>query len=106
MTQEYPERLEYGSNVPLAREILRGISRDDVMPDAWEQIQEALTLMTRAKTVRKAPNKMRGRITELMKQRIHELAATTNLTCAEIALAVGLPPSASGRVSEVLHGLR
>lgn len=98
-----------GSNIPKARSIIQGLI-DDIAPERGFKLyvlHEALALMTRAPAKRRArPQPNSSTVTPEQKARILELAQNRNMTCAHIATAVGLPSSASGRVSEVLHGLR
>jgi len=94
------------SDIPYAREILSEIVFDkDTPPILGERIFYAMGFMTRDSAVRKARVQMPP-LTYKMKSKIHQLAKDRNLSCADIAVRVGLPPCASGRVSEVLHGLR
>lgn len=105
------KRLEYGSNIPAARELLIGLY-DRLMASGSERItryeaatiiEEALGMMTRRKPVQVAPRQNKP-VTAEVKAHIKELAATNpDWTMQNIAVAAG---TNSGRVSEVLNGLR
>lgn len=98
-----------GSNVPQARKLLQEILSGNlgyVDPDVHEQIQEALDLMRRQRPVRVANTQQRIRITPAIKAAVLALAGDLTLSNADIAKRVGLPHCASGRVTEILQGLR
>ena len=88
------------SDVPRARRLLEtGIATRD-----WSYVEAALPLMTRAKAVRRARTKQKP-ITAAQIQRTKLIALREPDTHEhEIANRVGLPNS--GRVSEILNGLR
>jgi hypothetical protein len=109
------ERLNYGSNIPAAREIVSEVlselnslasyghaSPDDIAAQAG-RLREALGMMTRRQPVKVAPR--RGQpVTEAVKARIKQLAAANpDWSMQQIAVEAG---TNSGRVSEVLNGLR
>ena len=72
-----------------------------------EEIEEALGKMTRQRPVKQAPVKQRIKITPSVCEDIRRVAAShPTATNAEIAVMVGLPSCGSGRVTEVLQGLR
>jgi AraC-like DNA-binding protein len=91
------------SDVPLARLYLR-IALDEYKMDigARQYLLAALSLMTRASAVRRAPATLQ-RITPEMRRAVLNLQHT-DLTIHEIANAVGL--ANSGRVSEIMTGKR
>lgn len=60
----------------------------------------------RASPLRKADIQQRIPITVKMKQDIFSVSGDMSLSNADIAELVGLPKCASGRVTEVLQGLR
>ncbi len=105
------ERLNYGSNIPAAREMLEGL-RDRLRntgtdpitrQEAAATIEIALGMMTRRKPVKVAPRQGQP-VTPAMKDRIVKLAQSSpDWTMQRIAVEVG---TNSGRVSEVLNGLR
>jgi hypothetical protein len=70
----------------------------------WDYVVAALTLMTRAKAIRRARVKAR-KITAKQIQAAHRIAAAEPDThIHEIANRVGVPNA--GRISEILNGLR
>jgi hypothetical protein len=93
-----------GSNIPKAREILNTALNN--YPNAPREVRlaiaRALELMVRAPACKKTPP-VEVRITRQMRARIYKLARA-KLSHHKIANAVGLPNS--GRVSEILNGLR
>lgn len=95
------------SNIPLARsrlaDILVRFGSDDITPKARREIKKIIPLLHREKFIRRA-KAHRTRITKAMRNEVHRLARTTNLTYHQIATRVGL--GNTGRVSEVLHGKR
>jgi len=94
------------SDIPFAREVLEELLVNGGLDtEAKVGIRIALGNMTRDSAVRKARVQMPP-LTFKMKVLIKRMAKDRSLSCADIAVAVGLPPCASGRVSEVLHGLR
>lgn len=97
-----------GSDVPLARDILLNILATNLNldADARSGLFKALLLMHRAKPLRVADTQQRKKITPAMKAMIFALAPDTSLSNSDIAVRVGLPACGSGRVSEVLAGLR
>jgi hypothetical protein len=91
------------SNIPEARNILRGLLRTgELQPSAKDTIWAAIKLMTRDPVVRGTPKKA-SPPTPQQRDHILRLARVTDMTQAEIAQRVGLGPQASGRVSEILH---
>jgi len=98
-----------GSNIPAARENLEKIIAEltaEQHNDVANRLREGvLALMKRKVALRRAPHR-RVAITYIQKRQIKELAATTDMALAEIAVAVGLEAKDLGRVSEVLDGLR
>jgi hypothetical protein len=96
-------RRSHPSNVPLARRCIYAALRECEMDAlARRYCWAALRLMTRREAVRRAPAKAQ-RITSAQKRQVLALNPT-ELTIHEIANQVGLPNS--GRVSEILNGLR
>lgn len=94
------------SDIPGARRILQGLLTDCVLgPHVRDCIREVISKMTREPAIRRARSQMTP-ITDTQKLAMKVLSRNTHLTCADIAIRVGLPSSASGRVSEVLNGLR
>lgn len=94
------------SNIPAARlilsEVLSTLKRGQCSTgDAVEMIGKALSLMTRDKVVRRAPEKSKA-ITPEMRARIWQLA-DTDMHMSEIGHQLGIN---QGRVSEVLRGKR
>lgn len=99
-----------GSNIPQARhnvsDAIKAIAAGDI-DEAMDLLDEALPLMYRQAPLKMAPVKQRIKITKEVCDQIRLLAAThPDWTNAEIAVAVGLPSCGSGRVTEVLQGLR
>lgn len=101
------------SNIPRARDalyralnllaILRNGKCDDVLTDAGLEICNALDDMAREPAIRRAARQT-IEIDRKTKARIKKLARDKSLTLHQIASATGV--RSSGRVSEVLHGLR
>lgn len=94
------------SNIPEARRILTAVEASlregrCSRGDASILILEALSMMTRERMVRRAPDKSR-KITPEMKETIRRLART-DMHVGEIAHRLGIN---QGRVSEVLSGKR
>ncbi len=87
------------SDVPRARTLLyKGLETRD-----WDYVVAALSLMTRAKAVRRAKRKQQP-ITAAQKRMVKQLVADTDLHMHEIANRVGL--ANGGRVSEIANNLR
>jgi hypothetical protein len=94
------------SNIPEAREMIKDVLASALPEWQRQRLERALSLMTRDPAVRKARSKMPP-LTEGHKDRIRAWAKQCpDMSCSEIAIAVCLPASAGGRVSEVLNGLR
>jgi hypothetical protein len=95
--------LKYGSNVPFARScILLAINECHMDRKARDYCLKALRWMHRRKAVRRSPAKGR-RITADQKRRVKAMVHS-ELSQHEIANAVGI--TNSGRVSEIMGGLR
>ncbi|HEY0925757.1 hypothetical protein [Brevundimonas sp.] len=94
------------SDIKTARDELNEIADDLEVAgndEAAREIRDVVNnRMYRRSPARRAPIKSQP-ITERMKQRIIDLAETTNLHSAEIAVQLDINP---GRVSEVLQGDR
>ena len=92
------------SNIPEARRRLADVRNrlTTTDPDAVSEITAILNLMHRRPVIRRTPIKARP-ITDSVKRRVSELAATTVMPQREIAAAMGID---GGRVSEILHGDR
>jgi len=96
-------RLSYGSNVPFARSCLQIAITECVMDRrARNCCLLALRWMRRRKAVRRAPAKGK-RITAEQKRQVRAMKHS-ELSQHEIANTVGL--TNSGRVSEIMGGLR
>jgi hypothetical protein len=89
--------------IPEARKRLATLTR--MLYAAMVEIDALQKLMVRRKAKQLRPRVKRP-ITVKMKREMRRLSKNGKLTEAQIAIAVGLPPHASGRVSEVLHGDR
>lgn len=94
-----------GSDIPGARELIEQIIYRSSDAGIVTLAREALAKMTRQKPVRVARSNQ-PKITEAMKEQVRHLLQTTDLSQADIAIEVGLPPSALGRISEIQAGLR
>jgi hypothetical protein len=88
------------SNIPRARQLLQtGLETRD-----WDYVVAALTYMTRAKAIRRARTKQKP-ITQKQIQAAKRIAMQEPDTHEhEIANRVGV--ANSGRISEILNGLR
>lgn len=100
-----------GSDIPFARNLISGVivnlRNGNMTPEVaanWLEIAHAK--LTRQKALRQAKKQQTMPITEQMKADIRYLASDDRLSNADIAELVGLPKCASGRVTEVLQGLR
>lgn len=95
-----------GSNIPQARETLHGILRvwAGALPmTVVHDINDALSLMSRAKPVRRSAVKHRGWADPLLKQEIqHCLAAHTDWSLQQVSIHCN---TNTARVSEVATGL-
>jgi hypothetical protein len=96
-------RLKYGSNVPFARAcIILAINECVMDRKARQYLLKALRWMHRRKAVRRAPATPQH-ITAQQKHRTRALI-NSELTYHEIANEVGI--ANSGRISEIMNGLR
>jgi hypothetical protein len=94
------------SDIPQARRILQNLVEQGGLPtQVNETIITAMLLMRRPPPVRRS-HATRTVITEDMRHKIWALSKDKNLSMSHIATLVGLPSSASGRVSEVLNYVR
>ena len=102
------DRLDYGSNVPLAREELTQIAAElrRSLPlsngPIADRIDAAVLKMTRRKVKRRAPNTS-AKITPELKAEVMRLFNSGDMSNAQIASAVNVNPA---RVSEILNGLQ
>lgn len=97
-------RLNYGSDVPKARQyLIYALTQCYMDAAARMYVMRALTLMTRRHACRRSVNKGKA-ITAVQKSQIILLKHKTDLSQHEIATAVGV--TNSGRVSEIMNGLR
>lgn len=94
------------SNIILARQRIREIARrllDRGDKEEASDLEDIVnSLMHRRRPARRAPVHSR-RVSPAVRERIIELAETTDMHSSEIAAEVGVNP---GRVSEVLQGDR
>lgn len=96
------------TNIPLARDILWGLIDLPDMTEAHKAtVLDALNLMTRPKSINPSRRQRHeALLTEKCKAEIKRLSAEfPRMYQIDIARKVGLPDTAAGRVSEVLHGL-
>jgi hypothetical protein len=91
------------SNIILARERIQQIARELNRAGQQEiarRLSEAVSLMHRRSPVRRMGKSSRS-VTPEIRQQVLELARTTDMHSAEIAVHLNLNP---GRVSEILQG--
>lgn len=92
------------SNIPRARELIEHVlDTEKPSPEIRHYLRRALRLMRRVPFCRRASAKPMV-IDRNLRQRVRQLAETTDMTMHEIANKVGL--RSSGRVSDVMHGKR
>ena len=100
------QRLDYKSNIPLAREILEALDKDlyakGDFHSVW-RVRQALSLMHRASPVRRTRARQPSNVTPAVKRALIAKARTTDWSQQQLADYFGINP---GRVSEILHGLR
>ena len=97
-------RLNYGSDIPQARTyLIYALTQCYMDPAARMYVMRALVLMNRRAACRRSVNKGK-KITAWQKQQTLALKNKTDLSTFEIAQAVGL--TNTGRVSEIMNGLR
>lgn len=98
------ERLNYGSDIPGARAIIEQVINDNTLQHGHKaRLQEALAKMTRRRPVKVAPRQTKP-VTAEVRAEIRRIAAENpDWTMQQIGTATD---TNSGRVSEVLNGLR
>jgi hypothetical protein len=93
------------SNIILARERIAQIARElrrTGQQDLARRLNDVIGLMRRRAPARRMPSHSRP-VTPQIREQVLELARTTNMHSAEIAVQLNLNP---GRVSEILQGDR
>jgi hypothetical protein len=97
-------RLNYGSDIPKARTyLIYALTQCYMDAAARMYIMRALALMNRRRACRRSVEKGK-RITAEQKRQVRMLKFKTDLSYQEIAIATGL--TNTGRVSEIMNGLR